>query len=86
MDFITRQPKIRKQNDSIMVAADKLSKEAHFTPVKSTFKAINIAEIFIREICRLHGIPKVVILDRDTNFTSKFWKGLFENMRKKAKL
>ena len=60
-----------------MVVIDKLSKFSHFIPVKSTFKAINIAEIFMKEIFRLHGIPKMVISDRDVKFTSSFWKELF---------
>ena len=60
-----------------MALMDKLSKSAHFIPVKSTFKAINIVEIFMKEIFRLHGIPKMVISDRDVKFTSTFWKELF---------
>jgi hypothetical protein len=60
-----------------MVAIDKLSKSAHFIPINSTFKSINIAEIFMKEIFRLHGIPKMVISDRDVKFTSSFWKELF---------
>jgi hypothetical protein len=47
-----------------MVVVDKLSKETHFIPVKSTYKAINIVDIFMKEIFRLHGVPKVVIFDR----------------------
>jgi hypothetical protein len=77
LDFITGLPKTQKHNDSIMVVIDKLSKFAHFIPVKSTFKAINILEIFMKEIFRLHGIPKMVISDRDVKFTSSFWKELF---------
>ena len=69
LDFITGFPKTQKKNDSIMVVIDKLSMSAHFIPMKSTYKAINIAEIFI-----LHGIPKMVILDRDVKFMSMFWK------------
>jgi hypothetical protein len=65
LDFITSLPKTQKQNDSIMVVIDKLSKYAHFIPVKSTFKDINIVEIFMKEIFRLHGIPKIVISDRE---------------------
>jgi hypothetical protein len=72
LDFITGLPKTQKQNDSIMVVIDKLSKSAHFIPIKTTFKAINIAEIFMKEIFRLHGIPKLVISDRDVKFTSLF--------------
>ena len=53
-----------------MVVIDKLNKFAHFIPIKSTFKAINIVEIFMKEIFRLHGIPKMLISDRDVKFTS----------------
>ena len=77
LNFITDLPKTQKHNDSIMVVIDKLSECAHFNPLKSTFKAINIAEIFMKEIFRLHGIPKMVISDRDIKFTSNFWKELF---------
>jgi hypothetical protein len=73
-------PRTQKQNDSIMVVVVKLSKFAHFIPIKSTYKAINITKIFIKEIYRLHGIPKMVILDRDVKFTSTFWKELFVEM------
>ena len=60
-----------------MVVIDNISKSSHFIPVKSTYKSINIAEIFMKEIFRLHGIPKMVISDRDINITSTFCKGLF---------
>ena len=59
---------------------DKLSKFAHFIPVKSTYKAINIAEIFMKEIFRLHGIPKMLTSNRDVKFTSTFWKELFAGL------
>jgi hypothetical protein len=80
LDFITGLPKTKKHNDSIMVVIDKLSNSAHFIPVKSTFKAINIAEIFMKEIFRLHDITKMAILDRDVKFTSAFWKELFAGL------
>ena len=47
-----------------MVVVDKLSKTTHFIPVKTTYKAMNIADIFLKQIFYLHGIPKVIILDR----------------------
>ena len=59
-----------------MVVIDKLSKSTHFIPVKSTYKEINFAKIFMKENFRLHGIPKMVISDRDVKFTSNFWKEL----------
>ena len=63
MDFITGFPKTKKQNDSIMAIVDNLSKTTNFIPVKSAFKAINIADIFMRDIFKLHGIPKTSISD-----------------------
>lgn len=79
MDFITRLPKTRKQHDAIMVMVDKLRKDTHYIPINSTFKAINIANIFLKDVFRLHGVPKT-ISNRDTKFTSKFWKYLFERL------
>ena len=72
MDFITGVPKSKNQNDSIFVFIDKMSKETHFILVKSTYKAVNIADIFLKEIFRFHGIPKAIISDRDVKFTRKF--------------
>ena len=63
-----------------MVVIDKLSKAAHFIPIKTTYKADNIADIFMKQIFCLHGIPKVIISDRDPKFTSNFWKSLFKGM------
>ena len=80
IDFITRLPRSNRRHDSIMVVVDKLTKAAHFVPVKSTHKAADIAEIFMREIARLHGIPKAIVSDRDSKFTSNFWKGLFKEL------
>ena len=77
MDFITGLPMTMRQHDSIMVVVDKLTKESHFIPVKSTYKTDAIAEIFVKEIFILHGLPKAIIFDRDTKFTSNFWKSLF---------
>jgi hypothetical protein len=77
MDFITGFPRTVRKHDAIMVVVDKLSKETHFIPIKSTFKAIDVANIFMKEIFRLHGLPKTIISDRDAKFTSSFWKSLF---------
>ena len=72
MDFIIGLPKSKKQNDSIFVVVEKLSKAAHFILVKSTYKEVHIVDIFLKEIFRLHGIPKEIISDPDTNFTENF--------------
>ena len=77
MDFITGLPKSKKKNYSIFVVIDKLSKAAHSIPVKLTYKAMNIANIFLKEIFRLHGTPKAIISDQDAKFTGNFWRYLF---------
>jgi hypothetical protein len=78
MDFIIGLPRTNKQHDSIMVVVEKFTKAAHFVPVKIMHKVTNIAEIFMKEIARLHGIPRTIVSDRDTKFTSNFWRGLFK--------
>ena len=77
MDFITGLPMTVRQHDSIMVVVDKFTKASHFIPVKSTYKADSIAKIFMKDIFRLCGLPKEIIFERDTKFTSNFWKILF---------
>ena len=60
MDFITGFPMTWRQHDSIMVVVDKLTKETHFILVKSTHKTDDIAKIFMKEIFKLHGLPKAI--------------------------
>jgi hypothetical protein len=67
-----------KQHDSIMVVVDRLTKVAHFIPMKTTHEESNIAEIYMKEVSRLHGVPKAIILQKYPKFTSNFWKGLFK--------
>jgi hypothetical protein len=72
MDFIIGLPTSTKQNDAIMVVVDKLSKSDHFIPVKLICKEIDIAQVFMKEIFRLHGMRKEIVSNRDTQFTSNF--------------
>ena len=69
-----------RQHDSIMDVVEKLTKESHFIPVKSTYKVDSTAKIFMKEIFRLHVIPKAMISNRDTKFISNFWKVLFADL------
>jgi hypothetical protein len=78
MDFITGLPRTCKVHDSIMVVVDKLMKVANFILLKTTHKALDVADIFMKEVARLHGIPKTIVSDRDLKFTSNLWKGLFK--------
>jgi hypothetical protein len=83
MDFITGLPTSTKQNDVIMVVVDNLSKSDHFIPVKSTCKAIDITNVFMKKIFRLHGMLEEIVSDRDTKFTSNFWKSLMAGLETK---
>ena len=64
-----------------MVVVDKLTKASHFIPMNITHKETNVVDIYMREVAHLHGIPKTIVFDRDPNFTSKFWRGLFKGFR-----
>ena len=75
--FINGFPFNRKQHDSIKVVVDKLSKSSHLIPMKSTYKDVNVAEIFLKKIFLLHGVPKMVISNRDVKFTSNIGNSLF---------
>jgi hypothetical protein len=69
MDFISKFPRTYKKHDSIMVVVENLTKATHFIPIKSVNKETNIADIFMREVARLHGVPKTIVSDRDSRFT-----------------
>lgn len=77
MDFIIGLSRAVRQHDSSMVVVDRLMKVAHFILVNSTFSSSNVAWVFIRDLVRLHGVPKKVLSDMDSKLTSKFWKELF---------
>jgi hypothetical protein len=83
MDFITGLTKSTKWNAPIMVVVEKLSKVVQFIPVKSNCKEIDISIIFMNKIFRPHDMPKEIISDRDTKFTSNFWKYLFASFETK---
>lgn len=80
MDFITGLPKTQQGYDSIWVIVDRLSKVAHFLPVKTTYSGNQLAELYISRIVCLHGVPKIIVSDQGTQFTSYFWNCLHEAM------
>ncbi|XP_035836073.1 uncharacterized protein LOC118484192 [Helianthus annuus] len=79
MDFITHLPP-SKGKTAIWVIVDRLSKFAHFIALSPGYTAISLAAIFMREVYRLHGLPKTIISDRDPIFISRFWRQLFKLM------
>ena len=78
MDFVAGLPLTRRKHDSVWVVVDRLTKLAHFLPVRTDYALDKLVELYIREIVRLHGIPISIILDRDLRLTSRFWRKLQE--------
>src|ERR1041385_1790855 len=78
MDFITGFPKTQKGNDAIFVVVDRLSKVAHFLPVRESITASQLADLYVSGIVSLHGVPLEINSDRGSLFTSGFW-GSFQN-------
>lgn len=82
MDFIIGFPRTSRKHDYIMIVVDSLSlsKVAHFLAVKSTNLSSEVAHIFVKDIVRLHDVPNKILSNRDTNFTSRFWKEFFSSL------
>jgi hypothetical protein len=80
MDFIVRLPRTQKGYNSIWVVVDRLTKVAHFIPVNTTYSGARLAELYISRIVCLHGVPKKIISDRGSQFTSLFWEQLHDSL------
>ena len=81
MDFVTGLPILtnwkRDSYNSILVIVDRLTKMAHYKPVKITINAPGLAEVIIDVIVRHHGLPNLIVNDRSSFFTLKFWSSLY---------
>ena len=71
IDFVVGLLRSPKLNDSIWIVIERLTKSAHFTPIRTT-NLVRFRELYVDEIMRLHGAPVSIILDKDTRFMSKF--------------
>jgi len=80
MDFIIGLPKNSKGYDSIWVIVDRLTKSAHFLPVKTIYRAQHYAELYISRKLSLHGVPKTIILDRGAQFIARFWEHFYTSL------
>ncbi|KAI3810226.1 hypothetical protein L1987_19837 [Smallanthus sonchifolius] len=76
MDFITKLPHTSRGHDSIWIIIDRLTKSAHFIPIREDYRVEKLARIYIDEIVSRHGVPLNIISDRDGRFTSRFWQSL----------
>jgi len=76
MDFVVGLPKVPSGQDAIWVIVDRLTKSAHFLPIKITDSMEKLADLYVREIVRLHGVLVSIVSDRDPRFTSRFWEKL----------
>jgi hypothetical protein len=76
MDSVEGLPRSNKF-DTILVVVDKFSKYGHFIPLSHPYTALTIAQAFLDQVYKLHGLPTQIISDRDKIFTSSIWQQLF---------
>ncbi|GKB66300.1 gag-pol polyprotein [Tanacetum coccineum] len=85
LDFITGLPRTQHHKDSVMVVVDRFSKMAYFVACNTTYDAVQVANLYFKEIVRLHGVPKTMVSDRDVKFLSHFWLTLWRKLGTKLK-
>ena len=76
MDFITKLPRTFNGHDAIWVIVDRLTKSAHFIPIRETDYMETLARLYLKEIISRYGVPISIISDRDSRFTSRFWQSM----------
>ncbi|GJY01875.1 retrotransposon protein, putative, ty3-gypsy subclass [Tanacetum coccineum] len=78
MDFVTKFPRTSNGHDIIWVIVDRLTKSAHFLPMREDYKMEMLARLYLNEIVARHGVSISIISDRDSHFTSRFWQSMQE--------
>ena len=76
MDFVHGLPRSSEGHTGVWVIVDRLTKSAHFLPIPGKIPVSRLARLYVKEIVRLHGVPVSIVSDRDSQFTSEFWKAL----------
>nr|GEY47762.1 putative reverse transcriptase domain, ribonuclease H-like domain, aspartic peptidase domain protein [Tanacetum cinerariifolium] len=79
--FITKLPRTSSGHDTIWVIVDRLTKSAHFLPMREDYKMDRLARLYINKIVARHGVPILIISDHDSHFTSRFWKSMQEVLK-----
>nr|GEW10858.1 putative reverse transcriptase domain-containing protein [Tanacetum cinerariifolium] len=82
MDFVSGLPRTPSRYDTIWVIVDRLTKSAHFLPMKKTDSMEKLTQLYLKEVVYKHGVPVSIISDRDSHFTSRFWKSLHKSLGK----
>nr|GEW48190.1 reverse transcriptase domain-containing protein [Tanacetum cinerariifolium] len=78
MDFVTKLLRTSGGHDTIWVILDRLTKSAHFLPMREDYKMDRLARLYLNEIVSRHGVPILIISERDNRFTSSFWQSMQE--------
>ncbi|GJY82859.1 putative reverse transcriptase domain-containing protein [Tanacetum coccineum] len=81
MDFVTKLPRTSSGYDTIWVIVDRLTKSAHFLPMREDYKMERLARLYLNDMVARHGVSILIISDRDSRFTSRFWHSMQEALR-----
>ena len=80
MDMVTNLPRTPRSHDTVWVIVDRLTKSAHFIPIRLDNSLTHLSGIYEREIVRLHGAPISIVSDRDPRYTSSLWQRMQDTL------
>ena len=86
VDFIVALPRTVQGHDAIMTVVDRSTKMVHLVPTVGTATAVDVAQLFVSHVWKLHGVPRTIVSDRDSKFVSAFWQELMRLLGTKLKM